>query len=99
MPESSKTAVRQLEDLASPIAALLRERCDLAPNASIPVDDLWATWKSWCEDNNRSIGTKAVFGRNLAAAQPAVRKGRPWKPEGEPRHSEYQGNKLKAGSG
>jgi hypothetical protein len=94
MPESSKAAVLQLEDLASPISAFLRERCELDdPNKTVLVETLWGAWKLWCEDNNRSIGTKAVFGRNLAAACPTVRKVRPWKEEG-PRPFEYQGLAL-----
>lgn len=92
-PRSSREAVRQLEDLASPMATFLRERCQLEADASVAVEALWGEWKTWCEDSNQGLGTKAIFGRDLRAASPLVRKIRPWKEKG-PRPSEYSGIRL-----
>lgn len=71
-PQSGAEAIRQMEDLASPIAAFIREECVTDARASVPVESLWAAWKGWCDDQNRGAGTKATFGRNLTAAQPTV---------------------------
>jgi putative DNA primase/helicase len=76
MPASSQEALQQLEDLTSPVAAFLRERCTLGPRAEVEVGELWTAWKHWCEDDNRHPGTKAVFGRDLRAAAPTIKKAR-----------------------
>lgn len=76
-PESGAAAIRQMEDLASPTAAFVRDTCVVDAGASVTVEDLWAAWKSWCDDENRGPGTKATFGRNLSAALPTVKKTRP----------------------
>ena len=78
MPASSTGALQQLEDLGSPVAAFLREHCVLEADDSVPVDDLWKSWKMWCDDSNRPPGTKAVLGRNLRAAAPTIHKSRLW---------------------
>ena len=79
LPESAAEAILQLEDVATPVAAFLRERCRLEAAASVPVEALSAEWKVWCEDQGRGPGTKAIFGRDLKATAPLVRKVRPWK--------------------
>ena len=89
MPESGRDAVQQLEDLASPVAAFVRERCRVGQDASVEVDVLWGAWKEWCEGQGRGHGTKAVFGRDLRAALPAVQKSRPSTEEG--RQYRYEG--------
>lgn len=75
-PASGAEALRQLEDLASPVAAFIRDRCHVDVAASVGVDDLWAAWRTWCEEDNRHPGTKAVFGRDLRAAVPTLRRER-----------------------
>jgi putative DNA primase/helicase len=77
MPEAGNAAVRQLEDLAAPVAAFVRERCTVRPDVSVEVEVLWVAWKEWCANQGRGHGIKAVFGRDLHAAFPAVRKTRP----------------------
>lgn len=92
-PRSGAEAIQQMEDLASPISTFMRECCQLEPHATVGVETLWDEWKSWCEDEGRGTGTKAVFGRNLKAASPLVHKVRPWREEG-PRPHEYVGIRL-----
>ena len=92
LPKSSAEAISQLEDLASPMAAFLRERCKFEVEASVVVDTLWAAWKSWCEGQGVGPGTKAIFGRDLRAAAPLVRKVRP-RDQGAGSH-EYSGLRL-----
>lgn len=73
-PESGLEALAVARDVASPISAFLRERCELAPGREVVTKDLYGAWKSWCEENGRDHpGTAQSLGRDLAAAAPAVR--------------------------
>ena len=77
-PESALEAMRDLEDLGSPTAAFLRERCVQASGQSVEVSDLYAAWKSWCESIGRThAGTMQTFGRDLRAAAPGIHLVRP----------------------
>jgi putative DNA primase/helicase len=72
-PKSARQAVRDLEDLASPIGAFVRDRCLLDPQFSVRCGDLFDAWVAWCRDNGRDHpGTTQVFGRDLTAAFPQV---------------------------
>jgi putative DNA primase/helicase len=75
-PASSAEAIQQLEDLSSPVSAFIRDQCDVGTNQRVSVDVLWSAWKDWCDEQNRHPGTKAVFGRDLKAAAPTIRKAR-----------------------
>lgn len=76
-PQSAAGAVEDLEELTSPVSAFVRQRCAVAPGLRIWVDDLYRAWTAWCQDEGRSHPTtKASFGRDLAAAMPAVAKRR-----------------------
>lgn len=67
-PQSSREAVRDLAELASPAASFIRDRCELDPEASTPKDEMFAAWKVWCEFNNTYPGNKEHFSSNLLAA-------------------------------
>lgn len=72
-PQAVAEAVRDMEDLASPVLAFVRERCVVGKGYRIWVDDLYIAWKSWCEQDGRTaITNKQTFGRDLAAAVPGV---------------------------
>ncbi len=64
---------RQLEDLASPIKAFIRERCSIGPRYSVDVHELYSSWKSWNDEQNRSVSSEQLFGRDLKAAVPHVK--------------------------
>jgi putative DNA primase/helicase len=49
MPHSCAEAMRELEELSSPVQAFVRDTCLLTPGARVDVDDLYAAWKLWCE--------------------------------------------------
>src|SRR6266508_3749769 len=76
-PSSSREAIRDLEDLASPISAFVRDRCRVAPDQAVGIDHLWAAWKGWCDDQSQRPGTKQTFGRDLRAAVPRLGVSRP----------------------
>jgi putative DNA primase/helicase len=73
MPSSSEEAIRQLEDLSSPVGAFVRDRCTVGPEHEVLVDGLYTAWRSWCSEQGRDRpGIKATFGRDLRAAVPGI---------------------------
>lgn len=93
-PASTDEAYIALQDLASPVAAFVRDRCELDIGHEIPVDEMWEAWKSWADDNGHPAGTKQRFGRDLRAAHARIRVAQPR--EGEERMRVYRGITLKA---
>jgi putative DNA primase/helicase len=76
-PVSTRTAVQDIEDLSSPVAAFVRDRCTVGPAQTVLCGDLYGAWTSWCATEGRSMpSTQQVFGRDLAAAVPSVRRRR-----------------------
>jgi putative DNA primase/helicase len=71
-PASAEDAIQDLEDLASPIRPFVRECCATLPELRVPIDTLYAAWEMWCRQNGRKVGTKQLFGRDLASAAPRV---------------------------
>ena len=93
-PKSSLEALQELEDLSSPVAAFVRERCDVGPDHSVEVTELYRQWKVWCEGSGRSHpGNLQGFGRDLRAVAPAIRVTRPR--IGAERFRKYEGIGLK----
>jgi putative DNA primase/helicase len=71
-------AVAQMRDLASPVGAFVREKCEVGkPEFVIRVDELYAAFKDWAEVTNNQKSAKHVFGRDLHAAFPAIKTERP----------------------
>jgi len=93
-PSSTDEAMIALQDLASPVGAFVRDRCELDVGHEIPVDELWEAWKSWAEDNGHHKSTKQRFGRDLRAAHARVRVVHAR--DGEERMRVYRGITLKA---
>ena len=72
-PESATDAIRDIEDLASPVGAFVRERCEVRPGLRAWTDDLYTAWRDWCERDGRTVVTnKQTFGRDLATAVPGI---------------------------
>jgi putative DNA primase/helicase len=92
-PESGSDAIQQLEDLSSPISAFVRDVCVIG-RYQVDADQLWTGWKTWCESDNRHPGTKAVFGRDLKAAVPSLKRSRPR--TGDTRDYAYEGIGLRS---
>src|SRR5262245_61506823 len=84
-----------LRDLASPVAAFVRERCKLGGNEEADVDELYKAFKAWAEANDYPKSNKAVFGRDLRAACASVKKTRP-RDKSKRRHV-YAGIALRSG--
>lgn len=76
-PKSVADVVQDMEDLASPVAAFVRDCCVVAPDQRVWIDDVYQAWKSWCEREGRAlVTTKQVFGRDLTAAVAGISTGR-----------------------
>ena len=72
-PASSREAIRHLEDMASPVGAFVRDRCEVGPAFEVGKDVMFDEWKYWCEEEGRARpGTKAIFIRDLRAAVPGL---------------------------
>jgi putative DNA primase/helicase len=97
-PESSVDAVIAMKDSASPMSAFVRECCRIGAGKQVPVDDLWAAWKAWCEDAGRDRpGTKQQFGKDLQSVVPQARRSKPRVDGGEDKRiPTYLGLELKS---
>jgi putative DNA primase/helicase len=91
-PKSTDEAMVALQDLASPVAAFVRDRCETKPESQVLIDDLYRAWRAWCEDNGHPRSTKQTFGRDLRAVVPRVQVIRP---RGADRHRVYVGVGLR----
>lgn len=90
-PEASTDAIRELEDLGSPMAAFVRERCGVGPDHCIEFTRLYEEWKKWCGENGRDHpGTVQSFGRDVHAAVPGLRTSKKRGANGD-RYSLYEG--------
>src|SRR5262249_45086126 len=72
IPQSSLEAIRQLEDLGSPVGAFIREWCETGTDKSCNVKTLYDAFGKWCELEGHKAGSNIVFGRNLRAVIPQL---------------------------
>jgi len=74
--DSALEELNDLADLSSPVRAFVKDCCEVGPGHETPIPDLFAAWKVWCEKKNREHpGTEQVFGRDLGAAMPGLKRG------------------------
>jgi putative DNA primase/helicase len=92
-PKSGMQMAQDMADLSSPVGAFVRERCLVGPGHEIPVEDLYQSWKGWCEAKGRQPGSEQTFGRDLRAAVPSIDDRRP-RENGE-RVRKYVGIRLR----
>jgi putative DNA primase/helicase len=75
-PQSALEARDDIEALASPVKAFIRDCCEIAPGRQISVEGLWSEYRAWAAREGREAGNKAWFGRNLMSAAPGIRRAR-----------------------
>jgi putative DNA primase/helicase len=74
-PESSADVIEEFEDLGSPVAAFVREKCEIGPKFEVKCSEIFDEWKKWCEANGRNHpGFAHLFGRNLHTVVPKLGK-------------------------
>ena len=78
-PASGQDITIRLIEISSPITAFVQEMCDVGEGYNVTKEELFRTWRQWCEDHGHENGSTASFGRNLAAAFPDVTTSRPGK--------------------
>lgn len=77
-PDAGKATIEELADLASPVGAFVRERCQVGPSCQIERAALFDAWQRWCGEQGREHpGDSGTFGRNLRAAIPALGDAQP----------------------
>jgi len=93
-PRSARELVATMDELASPIAAFLRDRCVVEPDGICSVASIYESWRSWCHEHGRdAVGDGHSFGRDLHAAIPGLTTVRPRTPSGRIR--QYLGIRLR----
>jgi putative DNA primase/helicase len=93
-PASGREMAEQLHDLASPVAAFVRDYCTVGPECSAPIDALYEAWVGWCDDEGRKPGTREHFCKDLRSVVPKLNKRKLRGPEG--RVPTYEGIALGA---
>lgn len=97
-PESGLEAIREIEDLGSPVGAFVRDCCAVDAAQSVHHDDLFSRWRKWCAEQGRDhAGTAQTFARDLRAVVPGLQPKR-WR-FGSVRVRGYQGIGLRTDGG
>ncbi|HRW54690.1 MAG TPA: phage/plasmid primase, P4 family [Phycisphaerae bacterium] len=77
-PDSAASLVEQLEEITSPVGAFVADRCELAQDATVSVQEIFDAWRQWCEASGKSwTGDRQTFGRDLRSAVPDIEDTRP----------------------
>lgn len=66
-PAASADTEQELEDLASPTKAFLRDECTIGAGKSAVKVDMYRRWENWCLSHGHQAGSQAWFARNLKA--------------------------------
>jgi len=72
MPKSSRQAVREMEDLASPVGAFLREWGEVDEGAEVSVKEFYAAYKAWADEAGYKAMPVHVFGKTLRSLVPKI---------------------------
>ena len=76
-PPSAADAVTELENLASPVMAFVREQCVVRAGVMVEKHALYAAYRAWCQKQGQShVETQPTFARNLWAALPFIGEAR-----------------------
>ena len=66
-PEYAKSDLDDMKNLSSPVQQFVTECLTIDKESWIASDDLWDSWKKWCESEENYLGSKIQFVRNLKA--------------------------------
>jgi putative DNA primase/helicase len=95
-PATSADAIREMEDLGSPVGAFVRDRCVVGPGHCVRVEVLYQAWRSWCADHGRDRpGSTQTFGRDLRAVVVGLKVVQPRDEDGVTRVRMYEGLDLR----
>lgn len=69
LPRSSREAIEELVDLASPEAAFIKDDCELLTGATVSKAGLFTAWQQWCASHGHvSPGSLLTFSSRLQSA-------------------------------
>ena len=72
-PTAADELLTELNDLASPVGAFLREQCNIGPEYEVPRGTLYEHYATWAKTKGRQhVEDETGFGRAFRAALPAV---------------------------
>lgn len=72
-PHRGDEMQQEMDDLASPVGAFIRECCEVGPGLEVPCGELFAKWREWCHEQGRDRpGTSQTLGRDLRAVEPGI---------------------------
>jgi putative DNA primase/helicase len=77
IPTASRDLLADFRRFLSPIAAFVEDACIIRDGATVPVGDLFAEWRSWCESNGHKSGGKSTFGERLRDVDSRIKRTRP----------------------
>ncbi len=96
-PESGLDLLDGLDELGSPIKTFAAGCCNVGPEHTVFVDELYREWCGWCESHGHEPGSSANLGKLIRAAEPKVKKRQSTR-NGRPA-AKYQGIGLVGGRG
>jgi len=73
VPQSSKDAIEDLDELSSPISMFIEDSCVVANDQWISCQLLYSTWCDWAKTTGYDPGSIMVFSRGLKAAQSRIK--------------------------
>jgi putative DNA primase/helicase len=87
-PEASIQAQTQMEEIGSPVATFLKQRCSVNGGHRIACKRLYDEWRQWCKEHGRLETSEQIFGRDLRAVVPSIAVSQPREGGGRVRYYE-----------
>ena len=72
-PASSTDAIEELGELARPLAAFVREVCEVGGGRFMSCDSLYKRYTQWCAETGHKAVAKPKLGRDLRALVPRIK--------------------------
>ena len=95
-PDSATDVIDEMNDLASPVAAFIRDRCEMDPAFDEPTHGMYNAWVAWCEEHGRRPSNAQTFGRDLRAVHPEVQTSQRRTGHDDERERVYRGIRVRA---
>jgi putative DNA primase/helicase len=75
-PDAGQAILDSFTRLSSPVQSFQDECCVIGRDLEVRCRELFAAWKSWCEQNGHRPGSDSSFGSKLKAAIPHLERTR-----------------------
>ena len=67
-PESSRSLLDEIDNMASPVTQFIDETCVFNADEFVADDDLYQLWRAWCASDGLVAGSKKLFMAKIRAA-------------------------------